>query len=76
MRVNCQLERQRGDSEGHKGHCREEDKECCFYSLTGRGEFGDIVGDDRIEISRGATFVLVWWGVKGLEQCCNIYIYI
>lgn len=30
MRVNCQLERQEEDTEGQRGHGREEHREYCF----------------------------------------------
>lgn len=38
MRMKCQLERQKEDTEGQRGHGREEDKEYCFCLLTGNGE--------------------------------------
>lgn len=30
MRANCQLERQREPTEGHRGYGEEEDREYCF----------------------------------------------
>lgn len=31
MRVNCQLEREKEDTEGQRGQGRKEDMEYCFY---------------------------------------------
>lgn len=39
MRVNCQLEREKEDTEGQIGQGRKEDKEHCFCWLTGNGEY-------------------------------------
>ena len=38
MRVNCQLERQKEDTEGQRGQGREEDKGYGLFMLTGNGE--------------------------------------
>lgn len=39
MRANCQLERQREPTEGHRGYGEEEDREYCFQYLTGTREY-------------------------------------
>lgn len=33
MRVNCQLEREKEDTEGQRGQGRREDEEYCLYPL-------------------------------------------
>lgn len=35
MRANCQLERRREPTEGHRGYGGVEDREFCFCQLTG-----------------------------------------
>ena len=49
MRVNCQLERQKEDTEGQRGQGREEDKGYGLFTLTGNGEW-DILGGIIIEM--------------------------
>ena len=44
MRVNCQLEREKEDSEGQGGQGREEDRVYYLYKLTADGEYWDILG--------------------------------
>ena len=39
MSVNCQLEREKDDTEGQRGQGREEDKDYCLYLLTVNGEY-------------------------------------
>lgn len=43
MRVNCQLEREKEDTEGQGGQGRKEDSEYYFFQLTGNGEYWDIL---------------------------------
>lgn len=53
MRANCQLERQREPTDGHRGYGEEENREYSFQQLT--------VGanTERFKDSQRATFVLV-----------------
>lgn len=51
MRVNCQLERQKEDTEGQRGQGREEDKEYAFYYLTGETVNIEIFGCDHMKRS-------------------------
>lgn len=53
MRANCQLERQREPTEGHRGYREEENREYCFRQLT------VSVNIERFRDSKRATIVLV-----------------
>lgn len=54
MRANCQLERQREPTRGHRGYGEEENREYCSHPLT------EGVNIERFRDRQRATFVSVF----------------